>query len=197
MTRLEKIDAVFDGFIDADFAPRDWREDEYERLAALPGASFQSVFGKEVYAHARERLSNAAGYYGYSERDRDAFWPSALTLGLEKFAGHRLAKDLPGTPTEKNIETAKERSAQFLDGWKLMTGNDMKGDKLSAHERLKIAPSVPENFRNAARELRDMGVTGFVEKSLRRGNELAHGERNRADTDAKRTRIRSKSEAVR
>jgi hypothetical protein len=197
MTKLEKIDAVFDGFIDADFEPRDSRDDEYERLAALPGATFQSVFGKQVYAHARERLSNAAGYYGYSERDRDAYWPSALTHGLEKFAGHRIAKGLDGTPTEENIETAKERSSQFLDGWKLMTGNDMKGGKMSAHARLQIAPSVPESFRNAARELRETGVTGFVEKSLRRGNELAHGERNRSDAAAKRTRIRSKSEAVR
>jgi len=187
MTKLEKIDAVFDDFIDADFAPRDWREEEYERLAALPGATFQSVYGKDVYAHARDRLASAAAVYGYSERDRDAYWPSALAHGLETFSEKKLAKDLPGTPTVENIETAKERSAQFLDGWKLMTGNDMRGGKLSAHDRLKIAPSVPENFRNAARELRETGVTSFVEKTLQRGNELAYGERNRGDIQSGRS----------
>ncbi|MBQ0718401.1 MAG: hypothetical protein KBT64_14420 [Sulfitobacter litoralis] len=197
MTKLEKIDDVFDGFIDAVYETEDPRETEYERLAALPDATFHSVFGKAVYAHARERLSNAAAYYGYSQRDRDAYWPTALTDGLRAFSDHKLAKGLDGTPTQDNIKTAIKRSDQFLDGWKLMTGNDMKGGQLSAHQRLQIAKGVPENFRSSARELRDTGVTGFVEKQIRRGNELAYGERNRADAAAKRIRVRSKPEEIR
>ncbi|PTA98881.1 MULTISPECIES: hypothetical protein [unclassified Sulfitobacter] len=62
MTKLEKIDGVFDGFIDANYETKDPRETEYKRLAALPDATFQSVFGGAVYEHARDRLSNAAAY---------------------------------------------------------------------------------------------------------------------------------------
>lgn len=192
MTKLENIDAVFDDFIDADFETGDPREDEYEQLAALPGASFQSVFGKAVYAHARERLSNAAGCYGYSERDREAYWPSALTHGLEKFAGHKLAADLDGTPTPENIETAQERSGHFLKAWSVMTGNDMKGGQMSAHQRLEAAPGVPQPFLDGARELRDTGVTKYTDKVLAYGSALAHGERDRTVASAKRVRIRSK-----
>jgi hypothetical protein len=50
-----------------------------------------------------------------------------------------------------------------------MTGNDMRDGKLSSHERLEVAKGVPGKFRDAVKELRDEGVTAFIDKQLRRG----------------------------
>ena len=157
------------------------REVEIERLAELPGATFKSTFGEAVYAYARDDLYNRGGFYSYSDRDRDAYWPTALTRGYNAYARQELAARFDDTPTPEQIKTAQLRSKQFLDGWKLMTGNDMKGGLLSAHDRIEIAKGVPENFRSAARELRDEGVTAFVDKQIQRGIMLSHAERDRED----------------
>jgi hypothetical protein len=174
-----------DEIIDAVYAEKDRREIEFERLAALPGASFASTFGKAIYDYAREDLCNRGNYYGWTERDREAHWPTALTNGFERYARHELAARFDDTPTSEQIKTAQLRSKQFLDGWKLMTGNDMKGGLLSAHARIEVGKGVPENFRSAAKELRD--------KQLQRGYMLSHAERDRRDMQEGRSVASSKT----
>ncbi|SLN57912.1 hypothetical protein AQS8620_02586 [Aquimixticola soesokkakensis] len=170
-----------DKIIDAVYVEKDWREIELGRLAALPGATFASTFVKAIYDYAREDLSNRGNYYGWTERDREAHWPTALTNGYKIYSGNKLAAGFDDTPTPEQIKTAQLRSKQFLDGWKFMTGNDMKGGLLFAHARIEIGKGVSENFRDAAKELRDEGVTAFVDKQLQRGYMLSHAERDHRD----------------
>tara|TARA_R110002124_G_scaffold112395_3_gene266470 strand:+ start:1384 stop:1989 length:606 start_codon:yes stop_codon:yes gene_type:complete len=188
MTKLENIEYESDEIIDADYCYDDPRETEFAALAAKPDATFKSTFGKAIYNYAREDLSNRGNYHGWTERDREAYWPTALTNGFDIYAGSGLAAGFDDTPTLDQLKTAQLRSKQFLDGWKLMTGNDMKGGLLSAHARIEIGKGVPENFRSAAKELRDEGVTAFVDKQLQRGYILSHAERDRRDMQAGRSK---------
>ena len=177
-------DTTHPDYIDAEFddgpPPEDRRETE---ARAKPGANFASVYGFGVYHQARQELMSVAARYDYSERDRDAYWPTALARALAIHSWRGQKHGVEGTPTEANIETAEERASHFLNAWKVMTGNDMAGGRLSAHERLTLAASVPEAFRNQARELRDEGVCHYVERCIELGRDMRNGERNRRDGD--------------
>ncbi|WP_370316321.1 hypothetical protein [Sagittula sp.] len=174
MNTGEFIDAVFDD------VPGDWEDPRETEARALPGANFASVYGAAVYRQARQELAGEAARYSWSERDRDAYWPTALTRAMASSAVSGRQHSVDGTPTEQEMATAKERSGLFLIAWKVMTGNDMQGGRLSAHQRLEIAADVPEAFRSQARELREAGICQFTERCREVGVELLNGERNRA-----------------
>ncbi len=183
-------DADVDFTCDAPLDPHAYMHDE---AAARPGATFDSVYGRDIYSTARKTLSAAAARFGWSDRDRDAYWPSALTYALSIHAAYAAdsGRDLPGTPSDSEIGAAGKRSAHFLNAWRIMTGNDMAGGRLSAHTRLDLAASVPEKFRNQAREIRETGVCQFTERCLEIGVRMHSGERDRAD--AERGRVRAAS----
>ncbi|MCD1620930.1 hypothetical protein K7H20_23020 [Salipiger manganoxidans] len=170
----EVIDAVFDDM------PADYEDPRETEARALPGANFASVYGFTIYRQARQELAGEAARYSWSERDREAYWPTALTRAMSMHAESGRQHGVAETPSERDMETAKERSGHFLNAWKVMTGNDMQGGRLSTHKRLELAPSVPDAFRVQARELRDEGVCQFADRCLEIGAEMRNGERNRA-----------------
>ena len=174
MNTGEFIDAVFDDM------PADAEDPRETDARALPGANFASVYGFAVYRQARKELAGEAARYDWSERDREAYWPTALTRAMASCAVGGRQHGVEGTPSERDMETAKERSGHFLSAWKVMTGSDMQGGRLSAHDRLETAADVPEVFRTQARELRDMGVCQFSERCREIGAEMLNGERDRA-----------------
>lgn len=166
--------------IDADFYDGPPLEDHRETEArALPGANFASVYGFGVYNQARQELMSVASRYGYSERDRDAYWPTALARALTIHSWRGQKHGVADTPSLEQTDRAEERASHFLNAWKVMTGNDMQGGRLSAHERLGLAATVPEAFRSQARELRDEGVCHYVERCIELGLDMRNGERNR------------------
>lgn len=177
-----KIEAEF---IDADYddLPADYEDSRITAARELPGANFSSVYGAAIHRAARQELSSNSKRFGWSERDEDAYWPTALSraMSLEAISGRM--RGVEGTPTEAEMEIAEERSAHFLNAWKVMTGNDMYGGRLSGHERLELASGVPEVFRAGARELRDTGVTHFAESAIKLGREMLNGERTRRDAN--------------
>lgn len=174
MNTGEFIDAVFDD------VPNDWEDPRDTEARALPGANFASVYGAAVYRQARQELTSSAARYGWSERDQEAYWPVALSRAMGMHADAGRQHGVEGTPSETDMETAQERSGHFLNAWKVMTGNDMQGGRLSTHKRIELAAGVPEIFRSQARELRDEGVCQFTERCLQRGAEMRNGERDRA-----------------
>ena len=182
MNTGEFIDAVFDDM------PADAEDPRETEARALPGANFASVYGFAIYRQARQELTSQAARYGWSERDQDAYWPVALTraMGMHSDAGRR--HGVEGTPSEKDMETARERSGHFLNAWRVMTGNDMAGGRLSTHKQIELASSVPDVFRNQARELRDEGVCQFADRCLQIGAEMRNGERDRAAANKPGTR---------
>lgn len=172
------IDAVFD-----DGAPLDPQAHLHDEAAALPDATFASVYGRSIYSSARKTLATEASHFGWSERDRDAYWPTALTNALSTHLAYAAdsGRSLPDTPTDEEMKTAKIHSRNFLDAWKCVTGNDMVGGRLPAHSRIRLAKMVPEKFMCAARELRDEGICHFTARCFERGQDLRRGERTRSD----------------
>ena len=169
----EILDAVFE-----DDMPEDPRE---TAARAAEGANFESVYGGAVYHAARTELTAVSVRYDYSERDRDAYWPKALARALDTCATRGREHGVDGTPTEDEIKTARERSEHFLSAWTVATGNDMKGGRLSAHQCLILAKSIPGTFIKQARELNKEGICFFTSRSFERGQDLRRGERTRSD----------------
>lgn len=186
------IDAVFD-----DGAPLDPQAHLHDEAAALPGATFASVYGRSIYSSARKMLAAEASHFGWSERDRDAYWPTALTLALSTHVAYAAdsGRSLPDTPTDKDLKTARINSRNFLDAWKCVSGNDMDGGLMPAHSRIRLAKMIPEKFMCAARELRDEGICHFTARCFERGQDLRRGERTRSDIQ--RGREMAASEKVR
>lgn len=186
------IDAVFD-----DGAPLDPQAHLHDEADALPDATFASVYGRSIYSSARKALAAEASHFGWSERDRDAYWPTALTHALSTHVAYAVdsGRSLPDTPTDKDLKTARIHSRNFFDAWKCVTGNDMEGGRLPAHSRVRLAKMVPEKFMVAAHELRDEGVTHFTARCFQRGQDLCRGERTRSD--AQRGREKASVDKVR
>ncbi|MDO6588513.1 hypothetical protein Q4543_23850 [Salipiger sp. 1_MG-2023] len=169
----EILDAVYEN---------DHLEDPRETAArAAEGANFESVYGGAIYHGARTELTAVSVRYDYSERERDAYWPKALARAIDTCATRGREHGVDGTPTEDEIKTARERSEHFLGAWTVVTGNDMEGGRLSAHQRLEIAKSVPSAFIAQARELNEEGICKFSNRAFELGQDLRRGERTRGD----------------
>lgn len=76
---------------------------------------------------------------------------------MSMHAGSGCRLGIAKTPSEKDMETAQERSGHYLDAWKVMTGNDMAGGLLSTHKQIELAARVSEralaSVRNAHHRL--------------------------------------------
>lgn len=160
---------------------------------AKPGANFASVYEQAVYSDAMEELRAASKRHGYSAKDEDAYLPSALirAIGIRAHDGRK--HEVEGTPTVENLKTGKERADGFLNAYKALTGNDMRGGRMSGHEHTKLGLSLPKKYMIQPAELRDNGLCSYVQKTIDLGCSLRNGERDRGDIRRGRASAASKS----
>ncbi|MFX0543152.1 hypothetical protein ACEWPM_015655 [Roseovarius sp. S4756] len=156
----------------------------FQAAAKLPGATFASVFGAEIYHEARKDLMNTSRRNGFSEQDRDVFWTRALTSNIRLFAGHSAAEGLEGAPDPEVADESYKKSIDFENAWKIVSRNDMRGGVMSGHDRAKLAGKTSSRAMNLANEMKNNGICKPVAWAMERGRELANGERDRAERQA-------------
>lgn len=200
--------------IDSDFD--DESEDkEIASRAAAPGATFTSAYGPMIYDDARRLLSNKALEYQLTSREREAVWPGILLGQVAMRAREALAQTLPEVPDDDALKREQRKAEQFAAAYEAVSGVALEhparnpalnergraearrlygSPQLSAHERLDRARPAPAVLRAQAKELHDEGVCAYSESAIRQGEILAHGERDRNDSSAKRIRRMSKGE---